>query len=163
MPDVETRRALSPERLTPLLALLLPLSMTCSQSREADGTVTHGESVAIEPTGSAVARVAGDSIAFTARDDFLRVEMRLSVSDRAVTGSAVARSDAALELEPSGRVTELRREWTLRAVPDATASPAIRDRGSYEQVADAAPLTEGRRGGRGRVEYTSHSCNATAA
>jgi hypothetical protein len=57
-----------------------------------------------------------DSVAFTAADDFLRVQMRLSVSDTLVVGSASAHSDATLEPDASGRLADLRREWTLRAV-----------------------------------------------
>lgn len=61
-------------------------------------------------------RDATDSVALAAADDFLRVEMRLGLSDSLVIGSASARSDAALERDRSGRLTELRRQWTIRAV-----------------------------------------------
>lgn len=171
MLNVEAQRAPSPERLMPLLVLLVSLGFACTRPKEADGAA-RGESVATEPEGVAVAaacfrspysvllgpptpsgqqgrgpgwlalelplqgdsgwaklvdpgsrsfhaqwhRVAGDSVAFSARDDFLRVEVRLAVSDSVVTGSAVSHSDAALEPQPSGRVAELRREWTMRAV-----------------------------------------------
>jgi hypothetical protein len=33
-----------------------------------------------------------------------------------VIGSALARSDAALERDASGRLTDLRRQWPIRAV-----------------------------------------------
>lgn len=61
-------------------------------------------------------RDASDSVAFAAGDDFLQLRMRLAVSDTVVIGSALVRSDAALEPDASGRLAALRREWTLRAV-----------------------------------------------
>lgn len=61
-------------------------------------------------------RDATDSVALAAADDFLRVEMRLALLDSLVIGSASARSDAALERDQSGRLAELRRQWTIRAV-----------------------------------------------
>jgi hypothetical protein len=57
-----------------------------------------------------------DSVRFIAGDDFLRLEMRLALSDSLAIGSATARSDAALEPDSSGRLGDLRRTWTLRAV-----------------------------------------------
>lgn len=60
-------------------------------------------------------RVAPDSVAFTAADDFLRVEMRLRLAKEALDGRAEARSDAALERDQSGQMTELVRAWTLEA------------------------------------------------
>lgn len=57
-----------------------------------------------------------DSIALRAGDDFLQVAMRLAVSDSLVAGSASAWSDAAVERDSTGRMADLRREWTVRAV-----------------------------------------------
>ena len=67
-------------------------------------------------------RAASDTVAFTAADDFLRVEMRLAVSDSLVVGSARAHSDAALERDASGRLGDLRREWTMRAIRSPCAN-----------------------------------------
>lgn len=55
------------------------------------------------------------SIVLRAGDDFLQIEMRLAVTDSLITGSALARSDAALERDASGDLSDLRREWALRA------------------------------------------------
>ncbi len=60
-------------------------------------------------------RARGDSVSIVAADDFLRVELRLAVSGSAIGGRALARSDAALEPDSTGRLRELRREWILRA------------------------------------------------
>jgi hypothetical protein len=61
-------------------------------------------------------RDATDSVSLRASDDFLRVQMRLAISDTLVVGSARASSDAELERDASGRLADLQREWTLRAV-----------------------------------------------
>jgi hypothetical protein len=60
-------------------------------------------------------RDATDSVVLRAGDDFLRIEMRLAVTDSSITGSAVARSDATVERDASGRLSDLRRQWMLRA------------------------------------------------
>lgn len=60
-------------------------------------------------------RDADDTVAFAVGDDFVRVSMRLAISDSVARGSAVAHSDAALEPDASGRLADLRRAWTLRA------------------------------------------------
>ena len=60
-------------------------------------------------------RARGDSMSVVAADHFLRVDLRLAVSGRAVGGWALARSDAALEPDSAGRLREFRREWLLRA------------------------------------------------
>jgi len=60
-------------------------------------------------------RSTRDTIAMVAFDDFLRVEMRLAVSDSLATGVARARSDAALERDSIGKQVEFRREWGVTA------------------------------------------------
>jgi hypothetical protein len=57
-----------------------------------------------------------DSVAFAVGDHLLRVKMRVTVSDTLVIGSASAHSDATLEPNAAGRLVDIRREWTLRAV-----------------------------------------------
>jgi len=56
-----------------------------------------------------------DSVSIAAADDFLRVELRLAVSDSVAIGSALARSDADVEKDASGELRTFRREWILRA------------------------------------------------
>jgi hypothetical protein len=60
-------------------------------------------------------RVPGDTVSLSAADDFLRVELRVLVSDSVASGPALARSDAALERDATGRLVDLRRGWILRA------------------------------------------------
>ena len=60
-------------------------------------------------------RAPGDSIDLIAFDDFLRVELRLSVSDSVVKGKGSSHSDAALERDSAGNMQELRRSWVLSA------------------------------------------------
>jgi hypothetical protein len=60
-------------------------------------------------------RGPGDSVSMTAADDFLRVELRLAVSDSVAMGSALALSDADLEPDASGKLGTFRRAWVLRA------------------------------------------------
>ncbi len=66
--------------------------------------------------GASWRRGFGDSVSITAFDDFLRVELRLIVSDTAAIGSALARSDADLEPDSTGKLQDFRREWDFRAV-----------------------------------------------
>ena len=56
-----------------------------------------------------------DSVLIAAADDFLRVELRLAVSDSVAIGSALARSDADVEKDTSGELRTFRRGWVLRA------------------------------------------------
>jgi hypothetical protein len=56
-----------------------------------------------------------DSVSIAAADDFLRVELRLAVSDSIAIGSAIARSDADVEKDASGQLRTFRRGWILRA------------------------------------------------
>lgn len=61
-------------------------------------------------------RESGDSVSIAAFDDFLRVDLRLMVSDTAIMGEALARSDADFEPDSAGTLRDFRREWMLRAV-----------------------------------------------
>ena len=65
--------------------------------------------------GGSWRRGSGNSVSMAAADDFLRVELRLTVSDSAAIGPALARSDAGLEPDSAGQLREFRREWILRA------------------------------------------------
>jgi hypothetical protein len=56
-----------------------------------------------------------DSISITVADDFLRVDLRLAVSETAATGSALAVSDADLERDALGKLRSFRRGWVFRA------------------------------------------------
>jgi hypothetical protein len=77
-------------------------------------------------------RDATDTVALRASDDFLRVELRLAVAESLVSGSARASSDAELERDASGRLTDLQRQWTFRAVRTSCDSmPAAPDTPSF--------------------------------
>lgn len=65
--------------------------------------------------GGSWRRGSGDSVSMAAFDDFLRVELRLAVSDTAVMGEAVARSDADVERDSAGNLRDFRRDWVVRA------------------------------------------------
>jgi hypothetical protein len=65
--------------------------------------------------GASWRRTSGDSVSVVAMDDFLRVQLRLAVSDSAAVGPAHAHSDAAAEPDASGRLRDLRRDWVLTA------------------------------------------------
>ena len=60
-------------------------------------------------------RSAGDSIDVLAFDDFLRVELRLDVSETMASGVGSSHSDAALERDSAGAMQDLRRSWVLSA------------------------------------------------
>lgn len=60
-------------------------------------------------------RAPAESVVVVGMDDFLRVELRLSISDSIATGSALATSDADFERDASGRLRDYRREWKLVA------------------------------------------------
>lgn len=70
-------------------------------------------------------RISGDSIRLVGFDDFLRVEMRLASTGAALTGLAVATSDAALAPDSSGRRAPYRREWRIvgRQTPCGSGPP----------------------------------------
>jgi hypothetical protein len=60
-------------------------------------------------------RASGDSIDVVAFDDFLRVELRLAVTDKLASGLGASHSDAALERDSTGAMQDLRRNWVLSA------------------------------------------------
>ena len=60
-------------------------------------------------------RSPGDSIDVVAFDDFLRVELRLAVSETMASGIGSSHSDAALERDSAGNMQDLRRSWVLSA------------------------------------------------
>ena len=60
-------------------------------------------------------RGAGDSLSMTAADDFLRVELRLVISDSIAMGQALAQSDADLERDTAGVLRNFQRGWVFRA------------------------------------------------
>ena len=66
--------------------------------------------------GATWRRIGGDSIVVVGFDDFVRVEMRVAATRDRLTGSAVARSDAALSRDSAGRVTPFERRWRIDAV-----------------------------------------------
>ena len=74
-------------------------------------------------TFTATWRRDADMIELSARDDFLRVDLRVAATDSVLMGGATAHSDAALERDSSGTLGDLRRRWTFRAVrvPCSTA------------------------------------------
>jgi hypothetical protein len=60
-------------------------------------------------------RQPDDSIAVLAFNDFMRVEIRFLVSKGNLAGQGTAHSDAALEPDSSGRLSDLRRSWKFSA------------------------------------------------
>jgi hypothetical protein len=66
-------------------------------------------------------RIGGDSITVMGFNDFVRVEMRLAVTEGRLSGSATATSDAAAVRDSSGRVTPFRRQWTIDAASERCA------------------------------------------
>ena len=71
-------------------------------------------------------RGPGDSVSMTAADDFLRVELRLVISDSVAMGPAMALSDADLVRDASGQLRTFRRGWVLRATRASCDSMPIR-------------------------------------
>ena len=71
-------------------------------------------------------RGPSDSVSITAADDFLRVELRLAISDSFAVGPAMALSDADLERDASGQLRTFRRGWVLRATRASCDSMPIR-------------------------------------
>jgi hypothetical protein len=77
--------------------------------------------------GATWERLDFDSIAVVGFDDFLRVRMRLSVTDSLASGSATAASDAATERDGAGRPVPFKRAWRVQARRATCDSvPAIR-------------------------------------
>ena len=60
-------------------------------------------------------RIGNDSILVVGFDDFVRVEMRLAATADSLAGSALARSDAAMERDSAGRQVPFRRRWMVVA------------------------------------------------
>ena len=90
-----------------------------------------GEARLVDGDGSALGaawrRAAGDTVLVTGFDDFLRVELRMTLAGGAASGSAVATSDAALERDSTGILRDMRREWSIaarRAPCDSMPIPA---------------------------------------
>ena len=71
-------------------------------------------------------RGAGDSVSMTVADDFLRVELRLAVSDSMATGPALAVSDVGLEPDSSGKLGTFRRAWLFRGARASCDSMPLR-------------------------------------
>jgi hypothetical protein len=90
--------------------------LAVEQSQSADS----GWAVLVDPESKAFSarwrRDSTDNLLLRAGDDFLQIDMRLTVMDSLAAGAARARSDAALEPDAAGRLGELRREWTLHAI-----------------------------------------------
>jgi hypothetical protein len=108
-------------------SVLLGAPTSYGQRREGPGWIRlsgavdadSGAAVLVDADGSGLDGVwrhqAGDSVDVTAFDDFLRVELRLRVDQARSSGRGRAHSDAALERDSSGRLTELRRAWAVLA------------------------------------------------
>ena len=60
-------------------------------------------------------RQSGDSVVVILFNDFERIEIRFLVSKGNLTGHATAHSDAALEPDSTGRLSDLRRAWEFGA------------------------------------------------
>jgi hypothetical protein len=60
-------------------------------------------------------RQPNGSVTLLSFDDFLGVEFRFEVSKDSLAGKATAHSDAALEPDSSGQLSDLRRSWMLSA------------------------------------------------
>ena len=93
-------------------------------------TPDSGAARLIDADGAAMAgtwvRSATDSVRILAFDDFLRVTIAAASTDSALRGTGVATSDAELVRDSSGRLRDLRREWSVdgrRAACDSV--PAI--------------------------------------
>ena len=60
-------------------------------------------------------RQPGDSAVLLASNDFVRIEIRFLVSNDKLSGQGIAHSDAALEPDSTGRLSDLRRSWKFSA------------------------------------------------
>ena len=83
------------------------------------GVADSGPARIIDSDGAALGagwrRGDRDSILVEAFDDFMRVELRLLLSERGATGSALATSDAAFERDSAGNAQDFRRSWRVAA------------------------------------------------
>ena len=79
----------------------------------------HGEAELRDSDGKAMTatwhRQPDDSVALLAANDFARIEIRFLVSNGDLAGQGTAHSDAALEPDSTGRLSDLRRSWKFRA------------------------------------------------
>jgi hypothetical protein len=60
-------------------------------------------------------RQPSDSVTILASNDFARIEIRFLVSKGNLAGNGTAHSDAALEPDSTGRLSDLRRSWKFSA------------------------------------------------
>ena len=92
----------------------------------------NGRALLIDGDGAAMdaawTRGPDDSLAILAFDDFLRVSLAATRSDRGLEGRGLATSDAELVRDSSGRMREMRREWTFHASPGSCDSLPARAR-----------------------------------
>lgn len=65
--------------------------------------------------GAGWRRQPNDSVAVLASNDFLRAELRFVVSRDSLAGQGTAHSDAALEPDSTGQLSDLRRSWKFNA------------------------------------------------
>lgn len=83
----------------------------------------HGEAELRDSDGKAMTATwrlqPDDSVALLAANDFARIEIRFLISNGNLTGQGTAHSDAALEPDSTGRLSDLRRSWKF----SATAAP----------------------------------------
>lgn len=82
------------------------------QSDHGEGELRDSDGKA---AGAAWRRQPDDSVTLISADDFLRVELRFVVSKGNLDGQASAHSDAALEPDSTGRLSDLRRSWKFSA------------------------------------------------
>ena len=79
----------------------------------------HGEAELRDSDGKAMTaiwrRQPGDSVVLLASNDFVRIEIRFLVSNDKLSGQGTAHSDAALEPDSTGRLSDLRRSWKFSA------------------------------------------------
>jgi hypothetical protein len=79
----------------------------------------HGKAELRDSDGKAISagwrRPSADSVALLASNDFVRIEIRFLVSNGNLAGQATAHSDAALEPDSTGRLSDLRRSWKFSA------------------------------------------------
>jgi hypothetical protein len=65
--------------------------------------------------GAGWRREPDDSVAVLASNDFVRIEIRFLASNGSLAGRGAAHSDAALEPDSTGRLSDLRRSWKFSA------------------------------------------------
>jgi hypothetical protein len=83
----------------------------------------HGEAELRDSDGKAMSAVwrrqPGDSVFLLASNDFVRIEIQFVALKVSLAGHGSAHSDAALEPDSTGRLSDLRRSWEF----DATEAP----------------------------------------